>query len=122
MFGFRMLFAACLLIAPANFGIAQNLAGSDRSLQARSNPLRIQVQISIQAASTGDPSQQEGARRSLYEMANRECKLLTDVFGGECRLVQMNTTSQIQQRSGQYGGQADLLNANASTTYEIVRP
>lgn len=40
----------------------------------------------------------EAARKSLYQIASRECEIITQVFKGECRMININVRSYVQDR------------------------
>lgn len=91
---------------------------------ARSRPFRTQVQTQLSMVTAAQSleeqrAQGENARRSLYEVANRECNTLRDVFGGECRLMSLNVTSSVQQRQSGMGIASEQLMTSANATYEV---
>lgn len=93
----------------------------------RPDAIRIQVQISIQApmASSAAPNErlslQDAGRRAMYEAASRECRVLTEVFGGSCRLLTLNAGSQIQARPVSPGMSGEFVLSTATATYELLR-
>jgi hypothetical protein len=95
-------------------------AAAQPVLQERPNPpVRVQVGLSVfvpgLVADVDDPKLRQ-ARRSLYELAGRECDLLRDVLAKDCRLesIQVNLNRQ------QYGQHAEGFLANASVTLQIT--
>ena len=54
--------------------------------------------------------------QSLYEIVNRECEVLGAVLKGECRLVQINVNSTVNDRRN---NGIPTVNANANATFEI---
>ena len=82
-------------------------------------PLRIQVsiQLSFPAGSGADEQRKlmESARRQIYESANTECVVLTEIFKAECRLISINANSSIMER----GNIPPSINANGNASYEL---
>jgi outer membrane receptor for monomeric catechols len=54
--------------------------------------------------------------QSLYEIVNRECDVLSAVLKGECRVVQINVSSNVNDRMN---NGVPFVNANANATFEI---
>lgn len=85
-------------------------------------PGSIRVQVSIQRsmpapASVEDQAKaMEAARKLVYESADRECALLTEVFKGDCRLVNLNVNSSLYER----GSSPPMINSNGSATYQLT--
>jgi hypothetical protein len=90
---------------------------------AKISTLRVQTQVHLNLPATNlqsveeQKAQQEAARRALYEIANRECRLLREVFGTDCRIVTMNVSSNVQNR--QAGAGAESVMANGNVTYDL---
>ena len=82
-------------------------------------PARINVGMNMsQRVSTSFDEQRrvdQVLRRRLYEMATDECKLLVDVLGGDCRIVQLNVNSNIQNNN-----ETPMINSNINAQYEMV--
>jgi hypothetical protein len=82
-------------------------------------PVRVQLGVSVfvpgVVTEVDDPKLQQ-ARRSLYELAGRECDLLRDVLAKDCHLegIQVNLNRQ------QYGQQTEGFLANASVSLKIT--
>jgi hypothetical protein len=58
----------------------------------------------------------ESARRSLYEVASRECDVITKVFKGSCRITNLNVRSYVQDR----GNGLRQISVSANATYLVV--
>jgi outer membrane receptor for monomeric catechols len=54
--------------------------------------------------------------QSLYEIVNRECDVLSAVLKGECRVVQITVSSNVNDRMN---NGVPFVNANANATFEI---
>jgi hypothetical protein len=81
-------------------------------------PLRIQtsIQIALPASSVEDEAKaMESARRQLYQSANNECAILSDIFKADCRLVSANANSSTQER----GVSGPSINAHLNASYEL---
>jgi hypothetical protein len=80
-------------------------------------PVRVNLSLSVfvpgAVAEADDPKLRQ-ARRSLYELAGRECELLRDVLAKDCRLegIQVNLNRQHQYGRDQLEG--FLANANVN--------
>ncbi|HEV2955944.1 MAG TPA: hypothetical protein VGX95_07485 [Xanthobacteraceae bacterium] len=102
--------------------LASTLPAAPQALtQERPNPpVRVQVGLNIFVPGTfagvDDPKLQQ-ARRSLYELAGRECDLLRDAIAKDCRLesIQVNFN-----RHQQYPQQAEGFQANVSFNLQIT--
>lgn len=95
----------------------------DRSPRGTVLRVQTQMQVTLPARNVQDlaeqAAQQESARRTLYEMASRECRNLKEVFGGECRLVSVNANTSLQTRH-QHGSPVDTIVASANATFEVI--
>ena len=98
------------------------IQSGNRDMPARPFGLRVQTQMQVSLASPNlqnleeQKTQQEVARRALYDMASRECRNLKETFGGECRLTSLSVNTNVQDRrpSG-----SELIHASASATNEL---
>ncbi|HEX3989534.1 MAG TPA: hypothetical protein VHX39_00035 [Acetobacteraceae bacterium] len=68
------------------------------------------------ASSTDLSNMMANASQTLYDLANRECELLTVAFKGTCRVTQVNVGANI---NGPMNGRGPVVNSNANATYEI---
>ena len=69
------------------------------------------------AASAGDLTKaMAGLSQSLYEIIDRECDVLSAALKGDCRLVQININSNINDRMN---NGVPFVTANANATFEI---
>jgi hypothetical protein len=90
-------------------------------LQERPNPpVRVTVGVNVFVpgviVGVDDPKLQQ-ARRSLYELAGRECELLRDVIAKDCRLESIQVNFNRQQL---YGQQVEGFQANANVNLQIT--
>ena len=120
-------FALCLLaVCLGGAATAQTVTfqGGARDPAPRAFGLRVQTQMQVSLPSVGalsldeQKTQQESARTALYDMANRECRSLSEVFGGECRLTTLTVNTNMQDRRGTG---AESVMATGSATYELAR-
>ena len=79
---------------------------------ARNVTIRVQVGVSFFVPGPADESAEamasrDHARRSVYEMAARECELLRDKLADDCRLESVNVNEN-RQFGQQFGGQQQV--------------
>ncbi|MEJ1937685.1 hypothetical protein WDZ92_46425, partial [Nostoc sp. NIES-2111] len=89
-------------------------------VQRRPNPDATRVTVSYmmnQPNVSPDTAEQqqvgETLRKAMYEMANKECGILSSVFGTDCKMAQMNV--QVGNRAGREG-----LTVSGSAMYELT--
>ncbi|MCC2095473.1 MAG: hypothetical protein KDJ29_01195 [Hyphomicrobiales bacterium] len=58
----------------------------------------------------------ESARRSLYEIAARECEVITRVFKGDCRIINLSVRSYVRDR----GNGIRQISISANATYSVT--
>jgi len=82
----------------------------------------VRVQSSVNfffAGPTGDSEEaqklRDRARRSVYEMAARECDLLRETLAKDCRMESLNTNI-----TRQFGQQSEGLVVNGSMNLQIT--
>jgi hypothetical protein len=85
----------------------------------RSEQVRVQVGIHFFVPGPSNDSEEatkirERVRRSVYEMAARECALLEDTIAAECRLESINVN--LNRQSGQVEG----FNATGQLGFRIM--
>lgn len=120
-----MLFVRRSALTLALVLAAGSVRAQPSSEGARAHPFRAQIQMQVSIAAPlrtaeDQRSQQETARRAIYEMANAECRALRDVFGGECRMTALNTNTNLQQRHGGGALPSEQLVTSATATYEVT--
>jgi hypothetical protein len=86
----------------------------------RGEQIRVQVSVSFYVPGpTGESDAafraQERARRTVYELAGRECALLREVIASECRLESINVN--INRHAGQ---QPEGFQAGGNFGYRIT--
>jgi hypothetical protein len=95
----RFIFAAFALALASVSASAQDVNPLVRErialLQQRSNPVRVQIGISMTLAGPGDASEaadkvRDDARRAIYRTALHECDILKEILAAECRLESIN--------------------------------
>lgn len=107
--------AAAVLLVP-QFASAQL---DSRRFPGRTpdNSIRVTAQFqTIIPMAGGTETEQETAttkaRARLYETAQRECEVLKGVFSGECKVINLNVSTSMQ--NGGVGIMALRLSVNAS--------
>ncbi len=88
--------------------------------QRREMPVRVQVGINIMMPGPSGDSEaamklRERARRTIYEMAAAECRLLEELLAKTCRLESISLNVNRQQMVGQIEG----IMANGNFTMQI---
>jgi hypothetical protein len=117
-----MKFTATVLLVAA-IGVSQAQA---QNCQTFNNPCvkgtRVTTNFQLSAptpagAPAADVTKTMAAvSQSLYEIVNRECDVISAVLKGECRLVQINVNSNVNDRMN---NGVPFVNANANATFEI---
>jgi hypothetical protein len=113
---FRILLAAAMTLAPVVLGpimlalmraSAQDaVTGNERpnaGQERREEPIRIQVGINLFFPGPAGDSEEatkvrDRARRSVYEMAARECGMVEQVLAKTCRLESVNVNININRQ------------------------
>jgi hypothetical protein len=115
--------AAAIAAILAGIGPCASQAQGMRTVTETSSPPRtslVRVTASVQfnvTASVDDQNrQQQSLRRTIYEMASRECATLREVFEAECRLMALNVNSSTHDR----GAGQERVTANGSATFELT--
>ncbi len=67
------------------------------------------------------------ASQPLYDLLSRQCDILAIEYKGECRVVQLNVGTSVNDRRipqfvapGERGGAQQRVNANANAVFEIT--
>jgi hypothetical protein len=107
------------LAAPAMAQTAQTV-GQASGLRQEA-PVRIQTNFNFFVRGAAGDSEEarkarDNARRSIYEVAARECEILREVLAKECRLE--SVTSNIGQ---QYGAQQpEGFSVNGAMSFQVI--
>ena len=88
--------------------------------EKRANPIRIQVGMNFfLPGSTAENEEswklRERARRTIYEMAMRECALLLEILASECRLEAINVNV-----NRQFGAQVEGFVTTGNVTLQVT--
>jgi hypothetical protein len=117
-----MKFTATVFLVAA-IGVSQAQAQNCRTVNNRCvNGTRVTANFQMSAptpaaAPVADLTKTMAAvSQSLYEIVNRECEVIGAVLKGECRLVQINVNSNVNDRMN---NGVPFVNANANATFEI---
>ena len=115
---FVLLSMLAVMLGPSS---AQQRAPVSSTAEGGGESVRVQVSINFFVSGPVGESEQavnarERARRSIYELAGRECELLQSVIARDCRLEAV--TVNIQRQHGQ---QFEGFTANGNMTFRIVR-
>jgi hypothetical protein len=63
---------------------------------------------------------QTGARKVIYEIASKECKLLLETIARECRIESINVNSNVQNQNFRGDPSTLFLNTSANSIFRIV--
>jgi hypothetical protein len=103
-----------------------NAPGEGKPISITANfQLRVPVDP---AAPTADVTKALGqANQSLGELANHQCDVLADIFKGECRVVQLNMSANVNDRrmrqfNNDGGDSQRFVSANLNATFEVAAP
>ncbi len=115
-FASAILLVAAMSATPAQAQNWQMLTGSG----ARGMRVTANFQLSAPTPATASASDltktMAAVSQSLYEIVDRQCDVLSAALKGDCRLVQINVGSNINDRMN---NGVPFVNANANATFEI---
>ena len=122
---FRVSLAAATLLLLAAPATAQNpgqriILEQSGGSQRQEGSVRVQSTVNFFVAGpTGDSEDaqklRERARRTVYEMAARECDLLREVLAKDCRMESVNSNI-----TRQFGQQQEGFVVNGSMNFQIT--
>ena len=108
----------CMLgVAPVQAQCFGRNACDPPSVEIRSQ-MSVNVPVSSQTSTVDALTAMESTRKQLYELANRECDTLHQIFGGDCTLSSVNMTSSMQER----GIGSNVAFISVSNTYTVKKP
>jgi hypothetical protein len=111
----RVLIRAALAFALVG---AAACAGA-RAAENDDSALRVRVAFQINLPASRNPEEQRRqmaiARREIYDSAYEECATLTETFRGGCRLVSLNASSSLVERTGA----GSTITADGAAEYEL---
>lgn len=121
--------AQTVVTSPVNPGVnvtmphvAVNLASPVAAPVVAGPPLRIQVTFQVLSAAAPalppeeQPMKTEAMRRSLYEAATHECAILAEILKGDCRLILLNVSSNVQF----VGNGQQTISTSANGSFEVT--
>ncbi|MGO8832852.1 MAG: hypothetical protein ACLQE9_08555 [Roseiarcus sp.] len=118
-----MKLAAAIPLVFAVLGAAPALAQNCQMFNnacAKGPRVTANFQLSAPPPASASPSELTKAlgalSQSLYEIIDRECDVLGAALKGDCRLVQININSNINDRMN---NGVPFITANANATFEI---
>ncbi len=117
-----MKFASALLMVAAMSATQAQAQNWQMLNNAGARGMRVTANFQLSAptqatASAADLTKTMAAvSQSLYEIVDRECDVLSAALKGDCRLVQINVGSNVNDRMNKG---VPLVNANANATFEI---
>jgi hypothetical protein len=120
MTSLKFAFAAGALLLLTEPSLAQTVGQASGSRQE--SPIQVQTTFNLFVpgpSGDGEEAQKsrDKARRSVYEMAARECDLLREVLAKDCRM--MSVTSNIGRQ--QYGQQQiEGYSVSGSVSFQIT--
>ena len=114
-----------VFVAAATFALMSALPADARMLPRFNQQKNMRVSASFQtivpisgpANVEAEARATEDARRSLYEIASRECSVIIKVFKGTCRISNLNVRSYVQNR----GNGVRQIQVSASANYIVTR-
>jgi hypothetical protein len=84
-----------------------------------SSVLRVRVAFQVNLPATRNPEEQRRqmaiARRQIYDSAFEECAALTEILRGGCRLVSLDASSSLVEKSGA----GPTITADGAAEYEL---
>ena len=108
--------AGIILVAATLPAAAQRVPRSaNEGLQVTSS-FQTMLPVSSPMTLQEEAKASETARQALYEVASRECEVISKVFKGECRLMKINVNSYVQDRGNGLRG----LQVSVNATYRIA--
>jgi hypothetical protein len=114
----KLIAAVVVLFAVA--GIPSAGAQNWQNSGPKGPRVTLNFQLSAPPAASMSPSDltkaMAGLSQSLYEIVDRQCDVLSAALKGDCRLVQININSNINDRMN---NGVPFINANANATFEI---
>jgi len=116
-----MLLLTCPAFAQS---VTVPLSGMAEGRPNRPPALRVQAQVNLFLPGTvlGSIQEQESvsknARSAIYEIAAQECQVLIKIFKADCKLVSVNTTSNVQVRFQGQGNEG--ISATGTLSYELA--
>jgi hypothetical protein len=118
-----------LWLAPFATAVAQPVAAQERpaaSAARNTNSIRVQVGVNFFIPGPADESAEsqalrDHARRSIYEMAARECELLRDKLADDCRLESVNVNVNRQFGQQFAGQQVEGFQVGGQLGFQIIR-
>jgi hypothetical protein len=114
----RFALTAFLLIASGAATAQPTLSEVQRAAMVQQDAqVRISIGISMFIPSADGPAfdAQEGVRKQIYELANKECALLRETIAGDCRMETINVNVNRQRRQQPVDG----FNVSANISYRI---
>jgi hypothetical protein len=120
MISFRNALVASLILPFAVPVCAQTVGQGSGQRQEAS--VRVQTSFNFFVPGPGGDSEEaqkvrDKARRSVYEMAARECEMLREILARECRMESISSNIGRQQM-GQ--PQAEGYSVNGSANFQII--
>ncbi|MBM3609044.1 MAG: hypothetical protein FJX29_11450 [Alphaproteobacteria bacterium] len=116
----KILVLAAALVAVPHLASAQFSSGRS-SGRMPDNAIRITAKFNTLLPLSGvneteHETAKTKARARLYELAQRECELLTAVFSSQCKIVSINVNASEQNQAGGL----NILHMNISASYTIT--
>jgi len=115
----RFVATAVLFLASGAATAQPTLSEVQRAAIAQQNAqVRVSIGINMFVPAADGPTfdAQEGVRKQIYELANKECALLRETIAGDCRMEAINVKVNRQQRQQPVEG----FNVNANISYRVT--
>ncbi len=115
----RITIAAVLCLGCGVASAQQTFSEVQRAALAQQNAqVRVNIGINMFVPATGGLTigAQEGMRRQIYELANKECAVLRDTIADDCRMEGINVN--VNRQHGQQP--VEGFNVSANINYRVT--
>ena len=111
----KLVMIIAISLAGVQIGAAQRAPFGAEGIQVNAS-FQTMVPLLTQGSLQDENKAAESARQSLYEIASRECDVISKVFNGECRLMNIGVNSHVQDRGNGLRG----INISVNATFRVV--
>ncbi len=118
----RVLVVALLVLGGSAASAQQTFSEVQRAVMAQQNAqVRVTVGINMFVPAPGglteqSLAEQERMRRQIYQLAMKECAVLTETIAGDCRIETVNVNVNRHQGHQQIEG----FNINANMNFRVT--
>jgi hypothetical protein len=123
-----LVFAFVAASAPALAQECRQCAdGIDKTVRINAN-FQVSLPVDDNTASADMSKAMTSANQSLYDVINRQCDVLANEYKGDCRVVQLNVNTSLNDRQNvqfvppgaRLNQPKQHVNANANAVFEIA--